>query len=63
MTNKPEVEFVSLRCPRPIKEWVEREAAANFRSANSQVLAVLKERMEAQAQRADKAKAEDEAVR
>jgi hypothetical protein len=50
--NKPEVESVSIRFPREIKQWVEREAANNFRSQNAQVLAILKERMDA-----DKAKA------
>jgi hypothetical protein len=47
--SKPqEIEPLSIRCPREIKEWVEREAANNFRSQNQQVLAILKDRMDAQ---------------
>jgi hypothetical protein len=44
--DKPDVESVSIRFPRDIKAWIEREAANNFRSQNAQVLAILKERME-----------------
>jgi hypothetical protein len=51
--NKPEVESVSIRFPRLIKDWIEREAANNFRSQNAQVLTILKDRMEAE--RASKA--------
>jgi hypothetical protein len=50
--NKPEVESVSIRFPRDIKQWVEREAANNFRSQNAQVLAILKERMEREQEKA-----------
>ena len=49
--DKPEVESVSIRFPRKIKAWVEREAADNFRSQNAQVLAILKERMDDEQQK------------
>jgi hypothetical protein len=45
---KSEVESLSVRFTREIKRWVEREAANNFRSQSAQVLAILKERMEAE---------------
>jgi hypothetical protein len=46
MSKSQETESVSIRFPREIKAWLEREAADNFRSQNAQVLAILKERME-----------------
>ena len=49
MSKSQETESVSIRFPREIKAWLEREAADNFRSQNAQVLAILKERMDQQA--------------
>ena len=45
--NKPEIEQVSIRFPRDIKDWIQREAANNFRSQNAEVLAILKQKMNA----------------
>jgi hypothetical protein len=49
LSKSQETESVSIRFPREIKAWLEREAADNFRSQNAQVLAILKERMDQQA--------------
>jgi hypothetical protein len=49
LSKSQETESVSIRVPREIKDWLEREAAHNFRSQNAQVLAILKERMDQQA--------------
>jgi hypothetical protein len=48
--EKPEVKSVSIRFPRDIKQWVEKEAAANYRSQNAQVLAIMKDAMREQAE-------------
>ena len=45
--NRPEIESVSIRFPRKIKDWLRREAANNYRSQNSEVLAILQEKMNA----------------
>jgi hypothetical protein len=37
-----------LRLPQDIKEWLVRDAEANDRSMNAQVVAVLRERMNMQ---------------
>jgi hypothetical protein len=44
---KPEIKEVSIRFPLNIKTWLEREAANNYRSQNAEVLAILKEKMNA----------------
>jgi hypothetical protein len=48
MNNKPEIESVSIRFPKNIKEWLEQQAAKNFRSQSAQVLSILQERIEAE---------------
>lgn len=35
--------------PDDVKSWVERQAAANMRSQNSEIVVALKEKMERQA--------------
>lgn len=39
-----------LRLPPDLKAWLEQDAARNDRSMNSQVVAILRERMSQQAQ-------------
>ncbi|WP_244512674.1 Arc family DNA-binding protein [Ensifer sp. LC163] len=35
-----------LRMPDDVKDWVERQAKANMRSQNSEIVVALKEKME-----------------
>jgi len=53
--NKPDVESLPIRFPRDIKRWLEKDAARNFRSQSSHVLAILKQRMEQQEKEASDA--------
>jgi|GEM_PF-6765451 len=46
--NKDDIDFVSIRCPRSLKDWLAREAEKNFRSRNSQVLTILEAARQAQ---------------
>lgn len=39
-----------LRMPDDVKDWVARQAKANMRSQNSEIIVALKEKMERQAE-------------
>lgn len=44
--------FFTMKMPVEIKGWLEQDAAANCRSMSGQVLSILRERMQKQAQAA-----------
>jgi hypothetical protein len=48
MDNSENIEVIHIRCPIPLKRWVEQEAAKNYRSQSAQVLAILSELMREQ---------------
>jgi hypothetical protein len=47
-------EPLSIRLPRDVREWIQSEAIKNYRSQNGQVVALLKEKMDAQREQQEK---------
>lgn len=46
MIRKSEAERVLVRLPRDVKSWIEREAARNGASQNSEIVRAIRARMD-----------------